>query len=559
VTGFGRYFPGSLTSLVNGNICKSIMKHLTEECRKCPNGLRESVLKLELHDEHNPFHYRRGSRRRFFSKIWEKIQDGEVQDRGSGDGGADHEVSSSLADHNNPNHNNNLGGLTEADLGIEAPSFRNDPGIPWKMILDNSEIVQPGDRHLVPDTMFAATAQTRPCQVTEGDRVGRCKDHKLGSMGLCCKHCGGKPGAYGRFFPSNLHTFAQVEVCKQVVKHITRKCPACPLEIRQAIMDLQRREQGMSSKRFPSRMIFFRRVWSRFHVNDKAESTTEDGVAPEGGTLTYDQIPWDELVKNSKLVQIDDKGLIPDSQFISIAQMDVCQLTEEDRIGYNKAREIGFTGLCCRYCRGKPGFGRFFPNTVRNLEKTSARDTMVSHISIFCQSCPDNVRDAVLSLKRIETSKDGSLTMKGLIYGSGKLFFRRIWGRLQGTNNAGSDSTDDDEEEEDTKPDAKPSPKQQRRSTTASPELSRSCRGDQDELRPGDDSSDDESTDNSTSEPSRKRKLEQPPASDDRNSTASKQQKSTSSTQSDSQINQQKGKGKMIAMTRHRMVIGTAY
>jgi hypothetical protein len=408
------------------------------------------------------------------------------------------------------------------------------------LILENSEIVQPADRHLVPDTIFAATAQTRPCQVTEGDRVGRCKDHKLGSIGLCCKHCGGKPGAFGRYFPSNLHTFAQVEVCKQVVKHITRKCPACPSEIRQAIMDLQRRELGMSSRRFPSRMIFFRRVWSRFHVNDKAE-TTEEG-APEGGTLTYDQIPWDALVKDSKLIQMVDKGLIPDSQFISIAQMDTCELTEEDRIGYNKGREIGFTGLCCRYCRGKPGFGRFFPNTVRNLEKTSARDTMVSHISLFCQSCPDNVRDAVLSLKRIETSRDGSSTMKGLIYGSGKLFFRRIWGRLQGTD-AGSDSTD---EEEDSKPDSKPSPK---KDSTISPELSRSCRGDQHELRPGEDSSD-ESMD-STSEKSRKRKSE-PPAPD---RMASKKQKSTSQSVPGSQINAPKGKE--IALV-HRMVIAVA-
>lgn len=68
---------------------------------------------------------------------------------------------------------------------------------------------------------------------------------------------------------------------------------------------------------------------------------------------------------------------------------------------YNKAREVGFKGLCCRFCRGKPGFGRSFSNTIRNLEKTSARDTMVSHISLFCQNCPGDVRDAVQSLKRI--------------------------------------------------------------------------------------------------------------------------------------------------------------
>jgi hypothetical protein len=49
---------------------------------------------------------------------------------------------------------------------------------------------------------------------------------------------------------------------------------------------------------------------------------------------------------------------------------------------------------------------------------------------LFCQSCPEEVRNALLSLQRIESSRDGSTTMKALVYGSGKLFFRRIWSRL---------------------------------------------------------------------------------------------------------------------------------
>jgi hypothetical protein len=419
VPGFGRYFPGSLTSLVNGNICASIIKHINEECRVCPASVRESILKLERHDELHPFHYKRGSRRQFFTHVWNRIQQG-------------------------PNHRSDVevGGNIQILAADKVDTVREqDVGddFPWEAILHGSDIVQMEDRHLVPDTIFAATAQTKPCQVTEADRVGRCKDHKLGSMGLCCKHCGGKEGAFGRYFPSNLHTFAQVEVCKQIVRHITKKCIACPPEIRDAIINMQQLEKTLPTKRFPSRMVFFRRVWYRFHYNDNPEGgdVDEGSVGGESkrrsgeDTIMADDIPWDRLVKDSTLVTLGDRGLICDSQFAAITQMDKCTLTEEDRIGYNKNRDVGFVGLCCRYCGGRPGFGRYFPNTVRNFEKTSARDTIVSHVSLFCQQCPDDIRSAILSLKRIESSRDGSATMKALIYGSGKLFFRRVWSKLQ--------------------------------------------------------------------------------------------------------------------------------
>jgi hypothetical protein len=427
VPGFGRYFPGSLSSLVNGNITKSSKKHLLEECRACPSHVREGIQKLEDKESISPFHYQRGSRRQFFALVWNNIQEGQLKD--------DHFTSNA-----------------EAELCERIPTFHaatlvttkvsdSDDHILWTKILEGSTVVLMTDRHLVPDTIFAATAQTKPCAVTEEDRVGRCKDHKLGSMGLCCKHCEGKPGAFGRYFPSNLHTFAQVEVCNQIVKHLTSKCLMCPPEIRDAIVHLQLLEQTIPSKRFPSRMVFFRRVWHRFHYGDSIDGNPEDNddsdvddtePIPSSGAGTADEISWDNLLKGSTLVSMDDQGLISDSQFAAIAQMDRCKLVSEDRIGYNKDKQIGFVGLACRYCGGRPGFGRYFPNSVRNFEKTSARDTIVSHISTFCKKCPDDVRDDMQTLQRVESSRSGSATMKGLVYGSGKIFFRRLWSRLHG-------------------------------------------------------------------------------------------------------------------------------
>jgi len=237
-------------------------------------------------------------------------------------------------------------------------------------------------------------------------------------------------------------TFSQVEVCKQIVKHMTLKCTACPDEVRRVIVALQQQEQSQPAKRYPSRMVFFRRVWHRFHyggngaaAGGSSSSGTAASAAGANNSNTPDamapaDIPWDRLVRDSPLVSMEEYGLVLDSQFAAMAQLDRCQLTAADQIGYNKGRTVGFVGLCCRYCGGRPGFGRFFPATERNLEKTSARDTIVSHISLFCREVPEDVRNALLSLKRIESSVDGSATMKKLIYGSGKLFFHRVWTRL---------------------------------------------------------------------------------------------------------------------------------
>lgn len=232
------------------------------------------------------------------------------------------------------------------------------------------------------------------------------------------------------------------------------KCNCIPKEIRRALVAMQEQENSNPTKRYPSRMVFFRRVWHRFHYGEHPDGSSlagGDGGVSGGATeaspdsISLKDVPFEDLVRDSAFVTMEDHGLVLDSQFVALAQMDRCYLKAEDRIGYSKDRPIGFVGLCCRFCGGRPAFGRFFPNSERNLEKTSARDTMVSHVSLFCKEVPEDVRNAVLSLKRIESSKDGSPTMKKLIYGSGKMFFHRVWERLhsEGSSTSGAPERED--------------------------------------------------------------------------------------------------------------------
>jgi hypothetical protein len=141
------------------------------------------------------------------------------------------------------------------------------------------------------------------------------------------------------------------------------------------------------------------------------------------------------------LVQLKDRGLVPDALFVSMLQMKSCQLTQADRVGCYKSRDLGFIGMCCKHCNGQPGFGRYFPNSVRSLAQTTTSQTILKHIASKCRFCPPNVREAVVELQRQQALKEAasSAGIAGLAassevgrprYGSRKIFFHRVWSRL---------------------------------------------------------------------------------------------------------------------------------
>jgi len=201
VPGFGRYFPGSCSSFVSGGICKSIRTHILEECRQCSPTLRRQILRLERDEEANVHSkkYRRGSRRHFFVHIWNQLHknDNKGGEEAGGDAVAAMEQDEDVdASHRSNSTTNQLPqSLPDQQDNNSNNNVDNDDNVPWNKLFQDSKVVILADRFLVPDSIFAAVAQTKACRVTEADRIGRCKDHKLGSMGLCCKHCGGKPGA----------------------------------------------------------------------------------------------------------------------------------------------------------------------------------------------------------------------------------------------------------------------------------------------------------------------------------------------------------------------------
>jgi hypothetical protein len=151
----------------------------------------------------------------------------------------------------------------------------------------------------------------------------------------------------------------------------------------------------------------------------------------------------DDLIRESTLVVPKDRDLVPDALFVAMAQMKPCTLTQADRVGCYKARGIGFLGMCCKHCGGQPGFGRYFPNSVRSLAQTTTSHTILKHIGGKCRFCPPNIRKAVVDLQRQQTHKEGMASSRPR-YGSRKIFFQRVWARLHDKGQIVEDAALDD-------------------------------------------------------------------------------------------------------------------
>ncbi|VEU40339.1 unnamed protein product [Pseudo-nitzschia multistriata] len=169
-------------------------------------------------------------------------------------------------------------------------------------------------------------------------------------------------------------------------------------------------------------------VMSKIATTRTASNAEPSSNAPpnvtDGSTSAKDNM-------NVPLVVPKDRDLIPDALFVALGQMKPTRLQQSDRVGCYKTRQINFLGMCCKHCGGQPGFGRYFPNSVRSLAQTTTSQTILKHIGGKCRMCPPAVRKAVLELQRQQAHKD-HMTSGRPRYGSRKIFFQRMWARLHG-------------------------------------------------------------------------------------------------------------------------------
>jgi hypothetical protein len=128
------------------------------------------------------------------------------------------------------------------------------------------------------------------------------------------------------------------------------------------------------------------------------------------------------------VVQGQDRRMVTDFLYLLLEQMESCQFTEEDRTGGRskiKDNDVGFPGMQCKHCRGKAGFGRYFPSSVGALALANSDRNICNHVQ-KCRKCPPQVKAELIRLSKVQSRCKNKRGLR-------KLFFKRVWERIHGT------------------------------------------------------------------------------------------------------------------------------
>jgi hypothetical protein len=130
------------------------------------------------------------------------------------------------------------------------------------------------------------------------------------------------------------------------------------------------------------------------------------------------------ILQASSLVTPKERDVVTDYLFLLMEQMETCQFTEDDRMGGRskvKDNQVGFRGMQCKYCRGKAGFGRYFPTSVDALALANSDRNIFNHL-LKCRKCPESIKQEL----RLQQQQAGSKNKRG----ARKLFFAKVWERI---------------------------------------------------------------------------------------------------------------------------------
>jgi len=139
----------------------------------------------------------------------------------------------------------------------------------------------------------------------------------------------------------------------------------------------------------------------------------------------------------STLVQEEDNTLLTDYFYYMMMQLTVCRFTEKDRKTRGGKRQnilVGYGGLQCIHCASTSSVRKFFWSNVDRLSNSFAE--IPAHV-LKCQTCPEEVTEALLVLKGRHTTQ-----MELLPRGSQKVFLRRLWRRLHDGDSGAAETAD---------------------------------------------------------------------------------------------------------------------
>ncbi|KAL7534172.1 hypothetical protein ACHAXR_005698 [Thalassiosira sp. AJA248-18] len=129
----------------------------------------------------------------------------------------------------------------------------------------------------------------------------------------------------------------------------------------------------------------------------------------------------------------DDQQFTTEFAYFTMTKLKKCYLTKAG--GSRGACPVGFPGLACGYCAGKPNERRFFYTSADHLRNSFSH--IPSHMA-ECSACPTEVKVRLEELKALRNRQKSLLKP-----GAHKVFIDRVWERMHGP--ALSDDSDDED------------------------------------------------------------------------------------------------------------------
>lgn len=392
-----------------------------DDCTACPKWIKDIVHEVERLNRRSPF--RKSSHtcsRSLFQYVWDSIRSTKAEDIDALE-------------------------ATKRRKILQAPIAFVSNTVTWEELLHDSDIVAIEDQALVSKYFLALWGQFQKCIADEIDcaRPGRWIPQKVGTIGYCCRHCKGEPYSAGaRLFPSSSSVLHSNELIIDTMRaHINSDCRSCPDRLRTALLEFEDSAQLSLQPKHGSRKMFFQRIWNRlcnttdkddddiFSTNVESINTTSEVNATVEEQDVDDAPIIDELIADSVIVTMNERGLVPDSVLVAYGQLKPCRLDIMDKIGWYKDREIGFPGLCCKHCRGRPSSGRYFPKTGDNFLRSS-KYSIMRHLLELCTDCPDNVRRVLQRLQKKDSLQAQIENADETVLGAGKKLHSLLWVRL---------------------------------------------------------------------------------------------------------------------------------
>ena len=260
-----------------------------------------------------------------------------------------------------------------------------------------------------------------------------------------CSHCSSLPAPYRA--AGSVVFSADPPTLDKVKGHLQR-CTG--LDALPVPRDAKLSISGYSEKVPPIRIS-----WDNTQLAKRSKTIEKQRVALAAGK------PWPPLcqdvgpflasgevnpgVETTPLVRKGDTSLVTQYAYTTVTLVRKCYLTQTG--GSRGGMSLGYPGLACSFCAGKPGQKRFFYTSADNLRNSFAH--IPGHI-ISCPHAPLDVRRNLQALKANRSEENKKLNRR-----DHKVFLDQLWRRLHSKSKSvlvedidfDSDSDDEDDEE----------------------------------------------------------------------------------------------------------------